>query len=361
MLALLVSLACSPADDADDDTGAVSEFASPDAYGPWGVTTWDTVVTSTTGVDLPVQVWAPTKEAAGSHRYDGLIEGVATEDAAPDCADVRPVMMFSHGSGGMRYQSIFWTEYLASHGWVVAAPDHVGNTVFDDGSVPLIEMAMRRPVDIRDTFDWLVGTDAGGELAGCLDPDGGYDMSGHSFGAYTTLILTGTVIDVAATAAYCASHDEWLCDDLAGWAAEHPDVTTVDLTDARARTGIPMSPAGYEVLVGGLAGNVTPMLTWVGTRDELTPLETQVRPIYEDLGGSPVDLAVITDAGHYTFSDACELAPIFEDCAPPYLDAEIAHPLIRTVSLAFLQALRGSEAANAWLPPDDPLLTWEER
>ena len=62
------------------------------------------------------------------------------------------------------------------------------------------------------------------------------------------------------------------------------------------------------------------------------------------------------------FSDACLLLPGFEDCDPPYLDAAVAHPIITTVSTAFLQHTQGVEGAAAWLPPEDePLLSWEER
>ena len=39
-----------------------------------------------------------------------------------------PLLVFSHGNSGYRQQSTFLTTHLASWGFVVAAPDHVGNT-----------------------------------------------------------------------------------------------------------------------------------------------------------------------------------------------------------------------------------------
>jgi len=35
-----------------------------------------------------------------------------------------PLVLFSHGLGGCALQTIFFTEELARHGYVVAAPDH---------------------------------------------------------------------------------------------------------------------------------------------------------------------------------------------------------------------------------------------
>ncbi len=38
-----------------------------------------------------------------------------------------PLLVFSHGNGGFRFQNTFQMEYLASHGYIVAACDHTGN------------------------------------------------------------------------------------------------------------------------------------------------------------------------------------------------------------------------------------------
>src|SRR5439155_87759 len=39
-----------------------------------------------------------------------------------------PLVLFSHGNGGIRFQSLFLCAHLASHGYVVASPDHRGDT-----------------------------------------------------------------------------------------------------------------------------------------------------------------------------------------------------------------------------------------
>jgi predicted dienelactone hydrolase len=343
-----------------DDTGAAPTFHPPDAPGPWAAGTFD-VVADTSGGELHLQVWYPAASGADEDtvRYDDLIQGDALDEPPADCAQPRPVMVFSHGNGGMRFQSIFWTEFLATHGWVVVAPDHPENTVYDLDESILLDVAMRRPLEVAASFDWLVDTSGDGALAGCLDASAGYAVSGHSFGGYTTVVVTGTVIDLAASAAWCADHPEWLCDDAAEWAAAHPDEPVVDHADPRVTAGVAMTPAGYELLVGGLGANDTPLLVWGGGRDYLTPVDSQVRPIWADLANAGNPLATLTDAGHYTFSDACGIAPVFDDCGEPYLSPEAAHPTIRTASLAFLQVQAGWADAAAWLPPEDPQLVWE--
>ena len=364
MILYAVACASSPADDSGSPPAAWVDDSPPDAPGPYTAGTFEAAFVSTTGLTLPVQVWYPAADTDGAPAlYDGFFAGTALDGPTPDCGDTRPVMMFSLGSGGIRYQSIYWTEDLATHGWIVVAPDLIGNTYLDDtADLDLMGMAQRRPVDIRDTYDWLLDTGGDGRLTGCFDPDAGYAMSGHSFGAFTTLALTGATIEVATSLDYCGGSHDWLCGGLEDYAAKHPEVTQIDLSDSRATLGIPMAPAGYELLLGGLPSITVPELVWGGTMDTLTPVDTQVRPIWEAAGGEPAVLALIEEAGHYTFSDACLLLPIFDDCEPPYLDAAVAHPIIATVSTAFLQHTQGVEAASAFLPPEgEPLLSWEER
>jgi len=54
--------------------------------------------------------------------------------------DIYPLLLFSHGWNGFRAQNTYQMEELASHGYVVAAPDHTYGsvaTVFPDGRVAI--------------------------------------------------------------------------------------------------------------------------------------------------------------------------------------------------------------------------------
>lgn len=352
-------LACAPAPDVAEVT---SSFHSPDAPGPWLPGTLEDALTGESGVNLAVQAWFPaSEEGSAPYVYGGLLEGAAHEDAVPACDAPRPVLVFSHGSGGIRYQSIFLTEHLASHGWIVVAPDHTYNTLFDDDASRRGELILRRPIDTRDAFDWLaeVAAGPGGPLEGCVDPDAGYAIAGHSFGGYTTLAAAGATLDVAASAAHCSTSDDWLCGDFADVAAA-ASATQFDLADPRVWAAIAMAPAGHEVLVGGLGDIAVPTLLLGGSLDTATPMATQVTPDYAGLVVTPRMLGELDGAGHFTFSDACAIVATFADCEAPYMQADVAHPIVRTVSTAFLQWVRGAQEAEAWLPPEEPLLAWTE-
>src|SRR5207249_11066554 len=54
----------------------------------------------------------------------------AVRDATPGRGR-HPLVAFSHGYGGHRGQSTFLCTHLSSHGFVVGAMDHTGNTMLE--------------------------------------------------------------------------------------------------------------------------------------------------------------------------------------------------------------------------------------
>ena len=280
-------VACTPDDEKqpEDDSGDVTHTELPELpdaaeVGHFAAATRDDEITTATGQQLRVQTWYPADPAATEqpHVYNGLIAGTALDGPVHACQGVRPVVMFSHGNGGMRFQSMFLTEHLATRGWVVVAPDHEGNTAFDLDSDRAGEHTIRRPRDISQTFDWLIGELAGtgGPLDGCVDPAAGYAIVGHSFGGYTSVALTSATI-TSEHAGSCAPG--WLCSDTEAWLLAHPESDPADLRDDRIWASVPMTPAAYEILAPTLGENTVPTLVLGGTYDTLTTMAGQVQPL----------------------------------------------------------------------------------
>jgi dienelactone hydrolase len=102
------------------------------------------------GQDVVVQVWYPAEashqayavyrrreETTGRSNYQDVLKTNSRMEA-PVAAGSFPVLLFSPAWGGRRTQNTYLTEDLASHGYVVAAMDHPGNsgpTLYEDGHV----------------------------------------------------------------------------------------------------------------------------------------------------------------------------------------------------------------------------------
>jgi len=348
----------------DDDTTGEPPFHPPDEPGPYPAGTEEYEAPSREGLTLPVQVWFPAVEATDEvHTYDDLLPGGGWDDAEPDCSSPYPVLLFSHGNSGIRYQTFSVMEFLASHGWVVVAPDHVQNTFLDFDTDLWPRIAMRRPWDIADTFDWLVAeaADADSDLYGCIDPEAGYAVMGHSFGGWTTYAVAGASLDMDTLVASCAVDPVEGCDAVDAWVADHPGESISDRSDPRAWAAVPWAPAWHEYFGGAIADIEVPTAVLGADRDTLTEWDDTVLPSYLDLTVVPRYLAGLQDAGHYSFTDFCDLLPASSNngCEEDFRPAAEVLDTTRTLSLAFLLSVAGVEEAAAWMPPEEGIGLWE--
>ena len=106
-----------------------------------------------------------------------------------------PLLVFSHGSGGTRVGYVFFTEFMASHGYIVMAADHIGNsryTIVNGKAVAAggprgQASAADRPKDVSFLIDVATRMNSGSDwrFAGRIDLDK-IAAAGMSFGGSTT-------------------------------------------------------------------------------------------------------------------------------------------------------------------------------
>jgi len=362
LLSLLL-LGCAPAPDDPVDEPPVA--APSDQAGPYEVGATTIRFVDHRDKFLAIEVWYPAlpEEGAELEPYEELQLLAATYRDAPQ--DLRgapyPLVAFSHGYGGIRYQSSDLVTHLASHGFVVAAVDHIGNTLLDLDEDAATRVAVERPEDISVMVDIV-----GDLLPSLVQPDDGFAMVGHSFGGWTTLVVGGGLLDREFVLAHCAEHDERGCRFF-----DPDNAATADLEqatpDPRARVAVALAP-GLAYSFGpagvGLAGNV-PTLVQGGTADADMPYETEIRPVYEALGGD-ASLASLAGAGHFGgFSDLCLLLPLDEcnGAADGWMEPDRAQELTRVLTTAWIRSRwLGEESEEDLLQPwvdatDDA--TWE--
>ncbi len=324
---------------------------SPGARGPHPVGVRTTTI-SYDARSLDVEVWFPADDA---HRGQELvtpdefhmIPGMpswrqrAVRDARPRDMDA-PLVVFSHGYSSHRRQSTELATHLASHGYVVAAPDHAGNTVVEvylstmgkptdearriavEG---VIESAAHRPRDVAAVLDAARSLGARGERAAVV---------GHSFGGWTALSAPAHHAGVGAIVALAP--------------AGGPTPTYPDDNPLESRLSLAW---GREVPTLIIAAELDSILPLDGVRALAARLPTRA------------DFAVLERAEHLHFLDhAGELHELFRQTSRPALyglrelvmrpfeelvGEREAHRLTASLTLAHLDAVvRGDEAARAW-------------
>lgn len=274
------------ASDADSETAGTDAGASDDAPpapeepGPYTVGRRTETVTDTAREDrtLTVEVWYPSAGESEPTTYE-LIPGVefasemSTLDAEPSDEGPFPVVVFSHGSGGLRQQTASIVETLASHGFVVVAPDHAGNTAIDQLTGTETDRGTTA-VNRVDDIGFLIDQIEDGALAADLADLDRLAVMGHSFGGFTALAVAGGFEDIAA--------------------------------DPRVDAIVPLAPASTRLTDEALSSITIPMLIVTGSDDVTTPVEDQsTRPLA--LAGGPATLVEIDGGSHEVVTNICDI------------------------------------------------------
>ncbi|MBI5526953.1 MAG: dienelactone hydrolase family protein [Deltaproteobacteria bacterium] len=355
-------------DDGADDGGAggggqdAQRTQPPGSFGPHHVGFRQMVLQDPAGgKSLTTAIWYPARKPsarATPATYLYVIPGRGYENLAPErSAAPYPLVLFSHGNFGINVQSISFTEHLASQGFVVAAPNHEGNTL---GSNPsdeeMARISLERPVDIVATYEALLAMndEPDNELFGLIDGES-VGISGHSFGGYTALVLAGSEVNVDAARARCEAGVEG--DVFCPYIIYFPAGQTVRRPAGAAgfKAALAMAPGGYAAFGDdGLARITMAVMLMGGTLDEYTL--NDLRPLYNGLV-PPKYKIEIDRAGHMSFTDICradlDVKELNDLCDPArYIGIDRAFEIINPFAAAFMRFfLKGETEMAAYLAP----------
>lgn len=293
---------------------------------------------------LRLAVWYPaTQSGDGPPKYlDSWTRDNVYLNADPASGNGSPwpVFVFSHGHQGFAEASWFLTEFLASHGFIVLAPDHTGNTLMDLIATAPTEIYYLRPYDLSATLDWLENLPAEHPLFGRASTTH-IAVGGHSFGGYTAFAAASADVPIDELAEACAAGTgpSWVCSSMD---PEDASVFATGFGDLRFRCALPMAPGAAEVLgPSGVANVVIPVLLQTGNGDRSTPDSTQGDPYWNELSGEKDRRVRYLTGGHHTFSITCEVLPSLganDGCGENFMPFENAYDLVNAYSLAFLRA-----------------------
>lgn len=245
--------------------------ASAKASAEAGVAPWDLTPPGALH-DLLATKW-PAADATCVRDRAHVAEAAPIADGAPF-----PVVAFSHCTGCFATSSSAVLEALAAQGFVVLAPDHLGNTLVEAeaGTNAPLETAFLqiRAGDIAKTLDVAIdGPGAPAVIAGKLDA-AHVGMLGHSYGALTTGLV----------------------------AFENPRIKAALAIAAQMEAFGPAKIEGIKMPLGFLVAREDHSINEFGNnqmRDQAAR------------AGTPAWLGEVADAGHWSFSDVPGLVPGF--------------------------------------------------
>ncbi len=248
-----------------------------------------------------------------------------------------PILLFSHGWSGFRNQNTYQVEELASHGYIVAAPDHTYGaiaTVFPDGRVALNNPAALPTGEGLTDIDFLtavqlLGEQWAGDLSHILDifenldPEGTAGQLAHRLD-FNRVGAFGHSTGGGAAIQFCAA-------------------------DARCQAVLGMDPymdpVGFNVLDEGLAQPNLAMFSAVWAEDRSRNNET-FNQLTDNSSGDHYRF-FIEGTAHYDFTDMPAFSPL-----APYLGlkgplkGDQVLKIVNTYTLAFFGRYFRSEDAQ---------------
>jgi predicted dienelactone hydrolase len=268
-----------------------------------------------------------------------------------------PVVVYSHGYGETRSTAAPYLELLASYGFVVIAPEHIGSDYqyqqdllagLRQDSFAASEF-VDRPLDVSYVLDVLEqknATEFGNRLN--LQQVG---VMGHSFGGYTALMLAGATVDFEQLQGQCQQDFLWRSLDTAlllecralelGSLPESVELlTSGKLRDSRIRSVIAVTPvAGAIFGQQSLSQIDIPVVLFSGGSDPVTPLIPEQLEAFSWLTTPNKYLLMADNAAH----DVEITALVDRLLLPGKIDTEASQELavflthLRSVGLAFMQ------------------------
>ena len=251
-----------------------------------------------------------------------------------------PLIIISHGLGSDLTTFAYLAKHLASHGFAVAVPEHPGSSASQIESlltglkkdVTPPEELIDRPLDIKFLLDRLA-KDYGKQI-----DTNNVGMIGQSFGAYTTLAISGAELNWSTLAADCDNiQSSWnlsLLIQCLAWEIPKED-TAISLKDDRIKAAIAINPLTSSVFgQENLSKIDIPVMIVSGSADPVTPaLPEQIIP-FTWLTTPAKYLVLLKGGTHFsTLNESAGSIPVPEAALGP--DPKIAQAYIKQLSLAF--------------------------
>ncbi len=207
----------------------------------------------------------------------------------PRSTNKSPVIVISHGLGSDRTSFAYLAEHLASHGFIVAVPEHPGSNsqqlqallggIADEITDP--REFVDRPLDVKYVLDYLEGlSNSDSAYKGRFNMEQ-VGVIGQSFGGYTALALAGAEINFAKLEKSCPVDENTLnLSLLLQCLALRLPQYDYKLSDPRIKAAIAINPVDSSVFgQEGLSKIKIPLMIVAGTSDTAAPAyPEQIQP-----------------------------------------------------------------------------------
>lgn len=267
------------------------------------------------------------------------------------------LIVISHGLASSRETFSYLGEHLVSHGFAVAIIEHddislnkFDNFLLGKDSFPEPNNLTNRPLDIKHVLDLLERDTL---LQNKIDLQQ-VGVIGHSFGAYTSLVLAGGKLTVDSKAKQCQTEDyrHVLLDlsSLAKCTFNQFSQTDYQLKDRRIKAVIAVNPMAKIFNRTGIDAIDIPTMLISGTNDLIMPpVAEQIQPFSWLNSDIEKYLVLVKPGTHFSFlREGLGVLPVPDTVVG--ISPTQAYPVIKSLTTVFFQTtLDGQKEKRKYL------------
>ena len=304
-----------------------------------------------------------TLKFTNPHRPTSSTFDLYLPQSKPKVSPSFPIVIISHGLASNRNTFAYLGEHLASQGFAVAIPEHIGTNSDQFQEIlsglakpPQASNLINRPLDIKFLLDTLEQeSDTNEQLQGKLNFQQ-VGVLGQSLGGYTALTVGGAKHNRAKLARDCTvdRHENVFFDmsALIQCRVNELPQANYQLRDERIKAILAINPLSNTIFgKEGLEKIRLPTMILSGANDIITPpVPEQIYP-FAWLTTSNKYLVLVDEGTHFSFlAKEKGILPIPAEFIGP--DPELAFPSLKALSTAFFKTHIADRAEyNVYLTP----------
>jgi predicted dienelactone hydrolase len=251
--------------------------------------------------NIEIAIWYPSNQPEASLTRGPFIMSVS--NISEPIQKKHPLVMLSHGTGGMNLTHHEIAAATARTGFIVVALTHPRDNYRDRSMVGKLDYFTERPRQVSRTLDAFL-SDA--KWASLIDMNR-IAFIGHSAGGFTGLALLGATPAIANSVKHCGvnfDEDIWFCQQFGSKekAIEsaknlHAVPTIAASKDSRFKAAILISPVGIFSEPAALSSLTTPTLVYVALRDSVLTPKFHAQAVVAGIPNATV--VTNTQGGHF--------------------------------------------------------------
>jgi predicted dienelactone hydrolase len=251
--------------------------------------------------NIEIAIWYPSNVPEAT-----LTRGPFTMSVSNNSEPIQkrhPLVMLSHGTGGLSLTHHEIAAATARAGFIVVALTHPGDNYRDRAMVGKLDYLTERPRQVSRTLDAFL---ADAKWASLVDVNR-IAFVGHSAGGFTGLALLGATPSFSNSVKHCAVNfddDVWFCQQFGSKAKAieaGKDLSLLPIVagskDARFKAAVLISPVGIFSEPAALATLTTPTLVYVALRDTVLLSRFHAQAVGAGIPNATV--IINTQGGHF--------------------------------------------------------------